>query len=154
MVNVIGVPLQFTPPLLNTGVTVIVAVTALVVLFTAVNDGILPVPPAAKPIDGVLLTQLKLIDPPVALVAKLTAVVLAPLHKVWLLTAFTLAVGLTVMVNVVDGPVQLTPPFVKVGVTVIVAVTGAVPLFTAVNAAIFPVPLAARPIVVFEFVQL
>ena len=153
MVNVIGVPLQFTPPLLNTGVTVIVAVTALVVLFTAVNDGIFPVPLAAKPMDVVLLTQLKLTDPPVALVVKLTAVVAAPLHNVWLLTAFTLAVGITVMVNVVDGPAQLTPPLVKVGVTVIVAVTGAVPLFTAVKAAIFPVPLAAKPIDVFVLVQ-
>ncbi len=35
-----------------------------------------------------------------------------------------------------------------------VAITGAVPVFTAVNAAMFPVPLAAKPIEVVLFVQL
>ncbi len=34
------------------------------------------------------------------------------------------------------------------------AVTGTVPLFVAVNALIFPVPLAARPIEVLSLVQL
>ena len=43
-------------------------------------------------------------------------------------------------------------PF-AVGVTVMVAVTGAVPVLTAVKEAISPVPLAARPMEVFEFVQ-
>ena len=58
MVNVIGVPVQLTPPLVITGVTVIVAVTAADVLFIAVNDAMLPLPLAARPIDGVLFTQL------------------------------------------------------------------------------------------------
>jgi len=40
------------------------------------------------------------------------------------------------------------------GVTMIVAVTGVLPLLTAVNEAIFPVPLAARPMLVVLFVQL
>ena len=36
--------------------------------------------------------------------------------------AVTTAVGFTVIVNVLGGPVQKTEPFKKVGVTVIVAV--------------------------------
>ena len=40
------------------------------------------------------------------------------------------------------------------GVTVILAVTGAVPAFVALNEAIFPVPLAANPIDGVLFVQL
>ena len=47
---------------------------------------------------------------------------------------------------------QLTAPLVKVGVTVIVAVIGAVPVFTAINE-IFPVLAAASPIAGLEFVQ-
>ena len=58
MVNVMGVPVQLKPALVITGVTVIVAVTAKDVLFIAVNDAIFPLPFAAKPIDGVLFTQL------------------------------------------------------------------------------------------------
>ena len=54
------------------------------------------------------------------------------------------------MVNVCAVPVHEP----KVGVTVIVAVTGEVPSFNAVNDAILPVPLAARPIDVVLFVQL
>jgi hypothetical protein len=69
-------------------------------------------------------------------------------------TVFTVGVGLTVIVNVFAGPEQDTPKLVKVGVTVMVAVTGDVPVLTAANAAILPVPLVPRPIVVLSFVQL
>ena len=57
------------------------------------------------------------------------------------------------MVNDFVGPVQLTPPLVKVGVTTIVAITGAVPVLTAVKLAMLPMPLAARPMLVSELVQ-
>ncbi len=57
------------------------------------------------------------------------------------------------MVNVCDGPEQLGVPFENDGVTVIVAVIGAVPLFVGVNTGMFPVPEAASPIPVLEFVQ-
>ena len=40
------------------------------------------------------------------------------------------------------------------GVTVIVDTTGAVPVFEAVKEGVFPVPLAARPILALLFVQL
>jgi hypothetical protein len=51
------------------------------------------------------------------------------------------------MVKVFVGPSQVTPPLVKCGVTMIVATTGAVPLFIAVNDGILPVPVAANPMV-------
>ena len=67
-------------------------------------------------------------------------------HKDWLATALTTAVGLTVIVNVLDVPTQLTPPLVNVGVTVIVAVTGALVALVAIKDAILPAPVAAKPI--------
>ena len=57
IVKVFEAPVQLTPPLVYVGVTVIVAVTANIVGFTATKLGILPVPAAARPIDGVLLVQ-------------------------------------------------------------------------------------------------
>ncbi len=60
---------------------------------------------------------------------------------------FTVGFGLTVMVNDCDEPWQFVPPLANVGVTVIVAVTGAVPALTALKEAIDePDPVAARPI--------
>ena len=55
MVKLIAVPIQ--PPAV-VGLTVIVAEVALVRLLAVVNDGILPVPLAARPMDGLLFTQL------------------------------------------------------------------------------------------------
>ena len=47
------------------------------------------------------------------------------------------------------GPGQLNPPAVKVGVTVIVAVTAVAPVLVAVKAGIVEVtPLAANPMLV------
>ena len=57
------------------------------------------------------------------------------------------------MVKVLEGPTQLTDAFVKVGVTMMVATTGAVPVLVAVNDVIFPVPLAARPILIVLLVH-
>ena len=67
-------------------------------------------------------------------------------HKDWLATALTTAVGLTVIVNVLDVPTQLTPPLVNVGVTVMVAVTGALVTLVAIKDAILPAPVAPKPI--------
>ena len=58
-------------------------------------------------------------------------------------------VGLTVMVNDCGVPAQPS----NEGVTVMVAVTGAVPELVAVNEAMLPVPLAASPIVGVLFVH-
>ena len=51
-------------------------------------------------------------------------------------------------------PVHVTPPLVYDGVTVMVATTGAPVALVAMKDAIFPVPLAAKPIDVVLFVQL
>ena len=66
----------------------------------------------------------------------------------------TVAVGFTVIVKVDEVPVQLIPPFVYIGVTVMVAVTGELPVLIAVKEGIFPVPLPPNPIEVVVFVQL
>jgi len=75
-------------------------------------------------------------------------------HNTWLGTAFTEAVGLTVMVNVIGVPTQATAPLVIVGVTVMVAVTGAAVALVAVKDAILPAPVAASPIDGVLFTQL
>lgn len=62
--------------------------------------------------------------------------------------------GFTVMVKEVDVPVQVLPELENSGVTVMVAVTGAVVPLVAVKDAISPVPPAPRPMVISEFVQL
>ena len=152
IVKVVEVPSQIAEPFVKRGVTVIVAVTGAVPVLTAVNEAISPVPLADNPMEGVLLVQRYVV--PTTAPPNVTAAVLSPLHTNWLDTAFTVGVGFTVIVNVFEEPVQDTEPLVKVGVTVMVAVTGDVPVLTAVNAAIFPAPLAPRPIAVLSFVQL
>jgi hypothetical protein len=147
IVKVFGVPVQPAPLL---GVTVIVAVTAFGVLFTATKLGILPVPVAARPMLGVLFVQLYVIGLPVVGLLNVMAAVDWPAHSVWLATVFTTAVGLTVMVNVTDVPGQPA----ATGVTVIVAVTGALVVLVAVKLGMLPVPDAARPILGVLFVQL
>ena len=78
-----------------------------------------------------------------------TTVNTAPVH-IDVAIAVTAAVGFTTMVKVWAVPLQVF----ETGVTVIAAVTAALVLFTAVNAAIFPDPLAPKPIEVNVFVQL
>ena len=130
------------------GVTVIVAVTGSAPVLIAVKAPILPVPEAARPIVALLLVQLNTV-PAVGLV-NVIAVVLEPLHTVWLATAPTVGIGFTVIVKLLGVPGQL----LAVGVTVMVATTGAVPGFWAVKLAILPVPLAARPMDGWLLVQL
>ena len=57
MVNVVGVPTQLTPALVNVRVTVIVAVIGAFVLFVAAKLGKVPVPLAASPMLVVLFVQ-------------------------------------------------------------------------------------------------
>ena len=96
-----------------------VAVTGVVPAFIAIKTGILPVPLAAKPMLGVLFVQLYVVpetgEPP-----KITAAEFAPLHIAGKKGGVTEGVGLTVIVNVFDIPVQPS----KVGVTVMVAEIG------------------------------
>lgn len=149
MVNVRGVPVQVTPPLVKLGVTVMVATTGVCVVFTAVKAAMLPVPLAARPIEGVLLVQLYTV--PVTAPLNVTAVVADRLHTTWLDTAFTVGIGFTITVAVIGVPVQP----LALGVIVKVTVTGAVVVLVNVPE-ILPVPLAAMPVtaVVLSRVQL
>lgn len=126
--------------------TVIVAVTTVEPVLLAVKLPMFPVPEAPRPIDGVSLVQLY--DVPVP--EKVIALTLSPLHAVTSDGSVTDGVGLTVIVNVLDVPEH--PLYT--GVTVIVAVTGVLPVLLAVNDPMLPVPLAARPIDAVLFVQL
>ena len=76
MVNVCGKPVQ---PFAK-GVTVIVAVTGALVIFTALKAGILPMPLAARPIEVLLLIQVKVV--PVTAPENAIAFVAAPLHNI------------------------------------------------------------------------
>jgi hypothetical protein len=121
------------------------------VLLIALKAGIVPMPPAARPIVVLLFVHVYTV--PGTGPAGVTAVVDVPLHTVWFAIAFTDGVGFTVIVNDTDGPVQVTPPLVKLPVTVIVATTGAVPLLVATNAGVLVVPTPPRPILGWLLVQ-
>lgn len=143
IVNDLAVPGQ---PFL-TGVTVMVATVGMVPVLLAVNETISPVPLAAKPMEVLSFAQLYVV--PLTAPVKAIAEVEALAHTVWLDTVFTVGIGLTVIVNVFTVPVQ---PLL-VGVTVMVATDAVAPELVAVNAAISPVPLAARPVVMLSLVQ-
>ena len=78
--------------------------------FVAVKEAISPVPLAARPIEVRLFVQLYTV--PGTAPEKATAVVDPLLQITWFEIAFTVAVGLTVTVNVVAVPVQVVPAFV------------------------------------------
>jgi hypothetical protein len=131
-----GVPAQpFT-----VGITVMVAVTGLLPVLVAVNASTLPVPLATRPIDGSELVQVYVA--PAGVLVKLAAGTVALLHTVIFAGTVTVAVGFTVIVYVTGDPVQP----LAVAVTAMVAVNGEEVVLVAVNAAILPMPLAARPI--------
>ena len=146
IVNVSSGPSQLIPSLVYIGVAVIVAVTGEVLLLTAVNEAISPLPVAAKPILGVSFTHEYVVVPPVFSVLNAMAAVSSALHSIWLSTSSTWLEGFTVIVNVWESPSLLIPPFSKVGVTVTVATMGDKPLFTAVKVGKSPEPESAKPI--------
>ena len=156
IVTVVEVPVHVTLLFVKVGVTVMVAVAGLLPVFTAVKVGmLLPDPLAARPMVVLLFAQLNTV--PGTVPVKLMVCVGAPLHTVCAAgEADTVGVGFTVMVNEIDGPVHvvLDGPCDTEGVTVMVAVTGALPVLTAVKDGMFPVPLAPRPMLGLLFVQL
>lgn len=85
---------------------------------------------------------------------KLTGVVDWPAQTVWLAMAFTTAVGLTVMLNVMGMPTQLEVPFTNDGVIVMSAITGTAPVLVTVNGSMLPLPVAGKPMDGALFVQL
>ena len=120
---------------------------------TAINEAIFPIPEAAKPILGLLLFHSYVVAPELLAEVKFTEVVEAVLQTVKLVGKTTSAEGLTVIEKLNVEPTQLTPPFVKVGVTSIVATEGIKPELVAVNYGMLPTPLAPKPIAVLLFVQ-
>jgi hypothetical protein len=67
--------------------------------------------------------------------------------------AATDGVGCTVIVKFCGVPVQVIPPKVYLGVTMMVAATAVAPALVAAKEAMLPDPLAARPIEVVLLVQ-
>ena len=108
MVKVCCCPLQ----LFAVGITVIVAVTGTLVVFTALNDVMSPEPEPARPMDVLLLIQLNCVLAIVPL--KATAVVALPLQTVCEAIAPELGVGFTMTSIVKLLPAQLP----AVGVTI------------------------------------
>ena len=102
MVNDVGVPVQTAPVDGSvTGVTTTVAVTGAVPLLRVENAGILPDPAAARPIDGLLLVQLKLV--PATAPENVTVAVEAPTQTVWLATGSTVGILTTGKATTADG---------------------------------------------------
>ena len=122
------------------GVAVTVAIPGAVVLKL-----ILPIPLPVKPMPVLLFVQLMVA---VGKTVKLTATG-SPTQTVTSAGSVNTGFGLTVTVKDFGWPLQP----IKVGVTVMVATTGAVPGFT-VEKLMLPVPFAASPMEGLEFVQL
>jgi hypothetical protein len=116
-----------------------VAVTGAVPAFTPLKAAMSPLPEAARPMDELLFVQAYVV--PDTGLLNVIAVVGEPLHTVWFTILFTPGVGFTVMVNVSGVPGQP----LAVGVAVMVAVTGAAPVFTALKDAMLPLPEAPNP---------
>jgi hypothetical protein len=125
-----------------------VATTGAAPALVATKLAMLPAPLAAKPIEGVSLTQLNVV--PATAPVNVMSAVLAPLHNTWSVGSTTVGVGFTVIVKFVVLPAHP----LNTGVTVMVDTTGVLPVFTPANAAMLPLPLAASPIEVFVLVQL
>ena len=123
------------------------AVTGELPVLIAVKAGTSPEPVAGSPIPGMSLVQVKVDVPPVLPEVKVTSVVCPLLQSTWFAGWLTCADGFTVNVMFSVGPSQVTDPLAKCGVTVMVATTGALPVLTAENEGMFPVPLAKRPMV-------
>jgi hypothetical protein len=81
---------------LAVGVIVIVALMDDVVALVAVNDGMSPDPLAARPMAALLFVHVNVV--PETGPTKVVTGTVAPLQKLWLLTAVTVGVGLIVTV--------------------------------------------------------
>ena len=87
IVKVSELPAQICVPFTYCAVTVMVAVIGVLPVLVAVKTPILPVPLAAKPIDGLLLLQTYVV--PVDGPVKLMAAAGEPLHTTWFCGATT-----------------------------------------------------------------
>jgi hypothetical protein len=124
------------------------AVAGVELVLTAMNAPILPTPFDPSPMEMLSFVQMKSVPVPVKFMAETGAA----LQTTWSAGSLTVGVGLTVIVNVWNVPLQTAPPECT-GVTMMVEVTGVLPKFTAVNGPILPVPLAESPIEALSFVH-
>lgn len=124
-----------------------VAVTEVLPPLVAVKAGWLPVPLAANPMEGSELVHAKV--PPAGVLVKFPAATAVPLQTVLLAGTVTVGVGSTVMVYEEGVPVH---PF-AVGVTVMVPLMEAPVPLVPVNEGWFPVPLAPSPMAVLLLVH-
>ena len=129
---------------LSEGVTVTLD-SCWVTVVAAVKVAMSPVPLVVNPVAVLLLTQLK-----AALVVptKDGTTTELPEQVTILIGAVTSGMGLTVIVNDWFVPAQ---PF-NVGITLMLETMGLVTI-CAINAAISPVPLAVKPVVMLSFVH-
>ena len=147
-VTVNGVPTQ--PPKL--GVTVKVTVTSALVVFVNVPL-ILPLPTPGIPVTVAKLSLVQSNVIPGTLPVNAMVLIADAEHTVCEAgVAVPVGTGLTEIVN--DSGVPGQEELGSTGVTVIVAISVVVPELIAVNDAILPVPLAAKPIDGLLFVQL
>jgi len=146
IVKILAVPLQ---PADDFGITVIVAVIGALVLLVTGKDNIFPVPLIGSPIAALLFVHVQAVALTL-LPLKLMVGCVSPAQRVLFVISFKTGNGFTVIVNVFDVPLQ---PAADFGVTVIVAVIGALVLLVTGKDAMFPVPLAGSPIAVLLFVH-
>ena len=147
-VTVNGVPTQ--PPKL--GVTVNVTVTGALVVFVNVPL-ILPLPTLGMPVTVARLSLIQSKVIPGTLPVNAMVLIADSEHTVCDAgVAVPVGTGLTEIVKLSGVPGQEV--LGSTGVTVMVAVCVVLPLLVAINEAILPVPLAAKPIDGLEFVQL
>ena len=92
--------------MVKVGVTLIVAMTGASPVLTAENGEISPFPEAARPMEVSVLLQSKLVVPPVFVEVKVVEAG-ALLQTTRLAGSFTWPAGLTVMVKLWAGPLQL-----------------------------------------------
>jgi hypothetical protein len=120
-----------------------VALIGMTPVFVAVKTGMSPVPAEGRPMVALSLVQVKLVPGPTGLETAVNDAVTL-LQKVWFAMGLTVGVGFTVIEYVNGVPMQA----LAVGVIVMAAFIGEIPLLVAVNAGMFPVPVAARPMAV------
>jgi len=142
-VAVIGAPAQ----LLAVGVMVKVTSTGARVVLVSVPL-ILPVPMPGIPVTVPVLSLVQLYVVPLTVLVNTIVVIGTPEHTVCDAgVAVATGVGLTTTVAVMDGPVQVTPPLVKLGVMVKVTVIGADVVLVSVPR-MSPPPEAGIPVTV------
>jgi hypothetical protein len=130
-------------------VTVTVRVNGVTPGLVVVKAGIGDAPePSGKPVSTPPLHTK--VSPPKVDVVRLIGPTVTPVPVATLAIGSITGIGLTVIVKDCVDPTHAP----EEGVTTIVAVTGELPEFKAVNDAIFPTPLAGKPIEGVSFVQL